>query len=118
MELLLILVMGLLYAGGVYLILRRSMVKLLLGIMLLGTATNILIFVLGAIVKGKPPIIRSSEMTLDPSYADPVPQALILTAIVISFALTAFAIVLLKRVYALLETDDLDDLNTPEEEDI
>lgn len=118
MELLLILVMGLLYAGGVYLILRRSMVKLLLGIMLLGTATNILIFVLGAIVKGKPPIIRSAETALDPSYADPVPQALILTAIVISFALTAFAIVLLKRVYALLETDDLDDLNTPEEEDI
>ncbi len=47
MELLLILVLGLLYAGGVYLILRRSLVKLLLGIMLLGSATNILIFVLG-----------------------------------------------------------------------
>lgn len=118
MELLLILVLGLLYAGGVYLILRRSLVKLLLGIMLLGTATNILIFVLGAIVKGKPPIIDSAQEVLDKAYADPVPQALILTAIVISFALTAFAIVLLKRVYALVETDDLDNLNTPEEEDI
>ena len=118
MELLLILVIGLLYTGGVYLILRRSMVKLLLGIMLLGSATNILIFVLGGIVKGKPPVMNSTQSVLDSTYADPVPQALILTAIVISFALTAFAIVLLKRVYALLETDDLDNLNTPEEEDI
>ncbi|MEE6187618.1 Na(+)/H(+) antiporter subunit C1 [Mycovorax composti] len=116
MELLLILVMGLLYAGGVYFILRRSMVKLLLGIMLLGTATNILIFIVGGIVKAKPPIIDSMSEVLDKSYADPVPQALILTAIVISFGLTAFAIVLLKRVYALLETDDLDNLNTPEED--
>ena len=94
------------------------MVKLLLGIMLLGTATNILIFVLGGIVKGKPPIIDTDSSVLDTTFADPVPQALILTAIVISFALTAFAIVLLKRVYALLQTDDLDNLNTPEEEDI
>lgn len=118
MELLLIMVLGLLYAGGVYLILRRSMVKLLLGIMLLGSATNILIFVLGSVVKGKPPVISADHSTFQDIYADPVPQALILTAIVISFALTAFAIVLLKRVYALVQTDDLDNLNTPEEEDI
>ncbi|GAB3015685.1 Na+/H+ antiporter subunit C [Niabella terrae] len=118
MELLLIAVMGLLYAGGIYLILKRSLVKLLLGIMLLGSATNTLIFVLGSIVKGKPPVIGANEMVLSPDYADPVPQALILTAIVISFALTAFAIVLLKRVYAQLGTDDLDNLNTPEEDDI
>lgn len=118
MELLLILVLGMLYAGGIYLILRRSLVKLLLGIMLLGSATNILIFVLGGIVKGKPPIIKSGAEVMEGLYADPVPQALILTAIVISFALTAFAIVLLKRVYALVETDDLDNLNTPEEEEV
>ena len=84
MELLLVAVLGLLYAAGVYLILRRSMVKLLLGIMLL----------ISWLVNGS------------------------VTAIVISFALTAFAIVLLKRVYALVDSDDLDDLNTPEEEDI
>ncbi len=118
MELLLILVLGLLYAAGVYLILRRSMVKLLLGIMLLGNGTNILIFLLGNIVKGKPPVIDGNHNVFQDIYADPIPQALILTAIVISFALTAFAIVLLKRVYALVDTDDLDNLNTPEEEDI
>jgi len=118
MELLLIFLIGVLYAAGVYLILRRSMVRLLLGIMLLGNGTNILIFLLGNITKGKPPIIEANLKVLADIYADPVPQALILTAIVISFGLTSFAIVLLKRVYALLGTDDLDNLNTPEEEDI
>jgi len=118
MELLLIFLIGVLYASGIYMILRRSMVKLLLGIMLLGNATNILIFLVGGIVKGKPPIIDINFKTFQDIYADPIPQALILTAIVISFGLTAFAIVLLKRVYALINSDDLDDLNTPEEEDI
>lgn len=118
MELLLIFVMGSLYSAGIYLILRRSMVKLLLGILMLGSATNILIFVLGSITKGKPPVIHPQDNIFRDVYADPIPQALILTAIVISFALSAFAIVLLKRAYALLQKDDLDDLNTPEEEDI
>jgi multicomponent Na+:H+ antiporter subunit C len=118
MELLLVVVIGVLYAAGVYLILRRSMVRLLLGILLLGNGTNILIFLLGGITKGKPPIIGANFKTFQDIYADPVPQALILTAIVISFGLTSFAIVLLKRVYALVHSDDLDNLNTPEEEDI
>lgn len=118
MELLLIFVMMVLYASGVYLIFRRSIVKLLLGIMLLGNGTNILIFMMGSITKGKPPVIHANSTIFRDIYADPIPQALILTAIVISFALTAFAIVLLKRAYALLQKDDLDDLNTPEEEDI
>lgn len=118
MELLLIILLGLLYAAGVYLILRRSMVKLLFGILLLGSGTNLLIFLLGGITKGKPPVIAEDAKLLQDIFADPVPQALILTAIVISFAMIAFAIVLLKRVYALVNSDDLDDLNTPEEEDI
>lgn len=118
MELLLIILLGLLYAAGVYFILRRSMVKLLFGILLLGSGANILIFLLGGITKGKPPVIAEDAKLFQDVFADPVPQALILTAIVISFAMIAFAIVLLKRVYALVDSDDLDDLNTPEEEDI
>ncbi|SJN24983.1 Na(+) H(+) antiporter subunit C [Sphingobacterium sp. JB170] len=94
------------------------MVKLLLGIMLLGHGTNILIFVVGKITKGHPPVIDETYKVFQEIYADPIPQALILTAIVISFGLTSFAIVLLKRVYALVDSDDLDNLNTPEEEDI
>jgi multicomponent Na+:H+ antiporter subunit C len=117
MELLLVFLIGILYAAGVYLILRRSMVRLLLGIMLLGNGTNLMIFLLGNITKGKPPIIKADFKVFQDIYADPIPQALILTAIVISFGLTSFAIVLLKRVYALVNSDDLDNLNTPEEEE-
>jgi multicomponent Na+:H+ antiporter subunit C len=115
MELILVLIIAVLYGSGIYMMLRRSMVKLLIGIMLLGNGANILIFLLGRITKGKPPVIPDGASVFTEMYADPVPQALILTAIVISFGVQAFAIVLLKRVYALIDSDDLDDLNTPED---
>ena len=118
MEVLFIILIGVLYGAGVFMLLRRSMVKLLIGIMLLGTGANLLIFLLGRITKGKPPVIDDVSRIFTDIYADPIPQALILTAIVISFGLQSFAIVLLKRVYALVNSDDLDDLNTPEEEDL
>lgn len=111
MELLLILLVGILYSAGIFLMLRRSMVKLLLGLLLLGNGANILIFLMGGLTKGKPPILKETEKHFTDAYADPVPQALILTAIVISFALTAFAIILLKKVYATTGSDDLDSLN-------
>lgn len=111
MELLLVLLVGVLYSSGIFLMLRRSMVKLLLGLLLIGNGANILIFLMGGLTKGKPPIIGENETTFTDAYADPVPQALILTAIVISFALTAFAIILLKKVYATTGSDDLDSLN-------
>lgn len=118
MELLFVILIGTLYSAGFYLLLRRSMVKLLLGITLLGNGVNLLIFLLGRVTKGRPPVIGEASDFFTDLYADPIPQALILTAIVISFGLQSFAIVLLKRVYALMNTDDLDDLNTPEDEDI
>lgn len=111
MELLLVFLVGLLYSTGIYLMLRRSMVKLLLGLLLLGNGANILIFLMGDLSKGSPPIIGDAEKSLTDSYADPVPQALILTAIVISFALQSFAIILLKKVYKSTGSDDLDSLN-------
>lgn|SRR5690554_6263420 len=111
MELILVLLVGILYSSGIYLMLRRSMVKLILGLLLLGNGANMLIFLVGGLTKGKPPIIKENEVTFMDAYADPVPQALILTAIVISFALTAFAIILLKRVYETTGSDDLDSLN-------
>src|SRR5690606_19567730 len=106
------------YAADVYLILRRSMVQLLLGIILRGNGPPTLLFLLGKITKGSAPVIDDAYRVFQDVYADPITQALILPAIVISFCLTSFAIVLLKRVYALVDSDDLDDLNTPEEEDI
>lgn len=90
---------------------RRSMVKLLLGLMLLGNGVNLLIFLMGELTKGRAPIIDDQYNHFIDAYADPVPQALILTAIVISFGLTAFAIVLLNKVYSTTGTDDLDSLN-------
>ncbi len=111
MELLLVVLVGILYSSGIYLMFRRSMVKLLLGLMMLGNGANILIFLMGELTKGKAPIIDEEQSHFLDAYADPVPQALILTAIVISFGLTAFAIVLLNKVYSTTGTDDLDSLN-------
>lgn len=111
MELLLVVLVGILYSAGIYLMFRRSMVKLLLGLMMLGNGANILIFLMGELTKGKAPIIDEEHTHFFDAYADPVPQALILTAIVISFGLTAFAIVLLNKVYSTTGTDDLDSLN-------
>ena len=117
MEIILAIIVGLLYAAGVYLMLRRSLVKLVIGLVLLGNGVNLLIFLLGGLVRGKPPIISPSENFLGAIYADPVPQALILTAIVISFGLQAFAIVLIKRTYIVVGTDDLDEIHSTEEDD-
>lgn len=114
MEFLLAIVIGLFYAAGLYMILRRSLVKLIIGIILLGNGANLLIFLLGRITKGLPPIIPG-ESTLLEAYADPVPQALILTAIVIGFGLQSFAIILIKRAYKVVRTDDLDLMNSTDE---
>lgn len=111
MELLLALMTGVLYAGGIYLILRRSLVKLIIGLVLLGNGVNLLIFLMGGLVKGSPPIIPDASKYVDQLVADPVPQALVLTAIVISFGLQSFAIILIKRAYRVLKTDDIDKLN-------
>lgn len=96
-------------------ILRRSMVKLIIGLILLGNGVNLLIFLMGKLEKGAPPIIPENLKVIDGPFDDPVPQALILTAIVISFGLQSFAIILLKRVYQVLKTDDLDQINTTDE---
>ena len=96
---------------------RRSLVKLIVGVILLGNGVNLLIFLLGRLEKGAPPIIAADAKSLvGEVYADPIPQALILTAIVISFGLQAFAIVLIKRANKVVGTDDLDQINTVEEE--
>lgn len=115
MEILLVMIIGLLYAAGIYMILRRSLVKLIIGLVLMGNGANLLIFVLGKIVKGSPPLIDASESILEGIYADPVPQALILTAIVLSFGLQSFSIILVKRAYQVVKTDDMDKMNTTDE---
>jgi multicomponent Na+:H+ antiporter subunit C len=111
MELLLAFVVGVLYAGGLYLLMRRSIVKLIIGLALLGHAANLLIFTMGGLDHNQPPLIASGAEKMIGAFADPVPQALILTAIVIGFGVQAFALVLLKRVYQTLGTDDLKEIH-------
>ncbi len=114
MELLLALVVGWLYACGLYLLLRRTLAQVVIGLALLTNGTNLLIFVAAGLVRGEPPLIGEGQEVLQDGTADPVPQALILTAIVIGFAIQAFAMVLAYRVYRSVGNDDLDALTTTE----
>src|SRR6187551_1175086 len=110
MEGLLALASGVLYAAGIYLMLRRRLAQLIIGLGLLSNGTNLLIFTAGGLTRAYPPVVRPGADQLVPPYADPVPQALVLTAIVIGFGLTAFSLVLAHRVHATVGTDDIDDV--------
>ena len=108
MEVLLALASGVLYAAGIYLMLRRRLAQLIIGLGLLSNGTNLLIFSAGGLTRAQPPVIPQDAATLVPPYADPVPQALVLTAIVIGFGLLAFLLVLAHRVHATAGSDDVD----------
>jgi multicomponent Na+:H+ antiporter subunit C len=101
---------GLLYGCGLYLLLRRSIVKVVVGLILLGNGANLLIFAAGGLLRGRPPLVPPGASTVTAPYADPLPQALILTAIVISFGVLVFVVALVYRTYRALGTDDLDAL--------
>lgn len=111
MELLLAITVGVLYAAGFYMMLRRSLVKVILGLALLSHAANLFLFTVGGLTRGKAPLVSEAGPDVA-AYADPLPQALILTAIVIGFGVQAFALVLFKRVYQTVGTDDLDRLDS------
>lgn len=115
MDVVLAFVIGGLYAAGIYLILRRSIVKLILGLSLLGQAANLLIFTAAGLTRAEPPIVPEGATAPVTPSADPIPQALILTAIVISFGVLAFTAVLVKRVYQTVGTDDLDDMKATDQ---
>lgn len=104
MESVLAVVVGVLFAAGVYLMLRPNVLKLVLGLVLLGSGVNLLIFVGGRLVRGHPPLIRPGEVEPAEPFANPLPQAMILTAIVISFGLVAFTLVLVYRAYQVTGT--------------
>jgi multicomponent Na+:H+ antiporter subunit C len=99
-------IMGALYACGIYLILERSLTRVLLGLMLLANATNLLILATGGYA-GLAPIFDKDTPAGD--YNDPLPQALILTSIVISFAVTAFMLGIIYRTWVLARQDEIQD---------
>jgi multicomponent Na+:H+ antiporter subunit C len=106
MELLLAIVAGALYASGLYLMLRRRLAQLIIGLGLLSNGSNILILSAAGVTRARPPLM-SAGLTPD-QFADPVPQSLILTAIVIGFGVLAFSLVLAHRVQQSAGSDDID----------
>ncbi|HOG46247.1 MAG TPA: Na(+)/H(+) antiporter subunit C [Anaerolineae bacterium] len=100
-------VVGALFAAGTYLLLRRSAVHIIIGLALLGHATNLFVFAMGWLRQGGVPLIGSGPTS---QMADPLPQALILTAIVIGFATQAFVLILSYRAHEETGTDDLDQM--------
>ncbi|HHP7236216.1 MAG TPA: Na+/H+ antiporter subunit C [Desulfobacterales bacterium] len=110
MNLLAPIVVGFLFGTSIFLLLCRTPVKLIIGLVLLSNAINLLIFVAAGLTRGYPPLIAEGQSVLTAPYADPLPQALILTAIVISFGVLAFALVLFSRTFRSLDSDHLDEM--------
>ncbi len=111
MTVLLAIVAGVLFAAAIYLMLRRSVLKLALGLSLLANAANLVIFAAAGLTRGQPPLVPEGATTPPPGAADPLPQAMVLTAIVIGFSVLAFTLTLMHRVYQEGGSDDVDDLS-------
>lgn len=106
MEIMMSVIVGILFTAATYLMLSRSLLRIIIGTALLSHGAHLLILTMGGLKRGSVPIISGDGS----HYVDPLPQALILTAIVISFGVTAFFLVLAYRSYQELGTDDMDQL--------
>lgn len=104
MEFLIATAIGAMTAAGVYLVLRARTFPVVIGLTLLTYATNLFLFATGRLVVNRPPVISAEAL----AYADPLPQALVLTAIVISFGMTAVIVVMALRAYLETGNDHVD----------
>ena len=107
MQVLVAILIGGCFACAFYLLLRRSLQRVLFGLVLLGHGANLLVFTAAGLVRDGVPIIAGDAEQLTAPYPDPLPQALILTAVVINFGITAFALVLAHRAHVLTGFDTL-----------
>jgi Multisubunit Na+/H+ antiporter, MnhC subunit len=105
---------GCFVALGVYLLLSRSVIRMLLGMTILGNGVNLLIFTAGRLTREVAPIVPPGLEQADGPIANPLPQALILTAIVIGFAMFSFLLVLAFRAYQTLDADNTDTMRVAE----
>jgi len=103
---------GLLIAAGVYLLLSRALIRLVLGVVLISNGIILLLFVAGRLTSTVPPVLSSASTAH--AVANPLSQAFILTAIVIGFALFAFVAVLVMRAYQSFDADDADHIRLSE----
>jgi len=108
MDYLISLVIGVLTACSIYCLLRRSMLKFIIGIAMLSQAVNLLVFKSAGLESLAPPLIDADKTQLVGANADPLPQALVLTAIVIGFGLLVFTLALAQRAIAATGSDDLE----------
>ncbi len=117
MEPLLAVAFGVILAASAYLILSRNLLRMVLGLILLGNAANLSIFLSGRLAGPVPPIVAAGAEGLAAGAANPLPQALILTAIVIGFAVVSFVLVLVARAYGALGTLDTEAMRVAEPAD-
>ncbi len=117
MEAALSVLVGILVAASVYLMLSRNVLKFMLGLVLLSNAVNLTIFTAGRLTRATPPLIPEGLKTPAETAANALPQALVLTAIVIGFGLLAFSLVLIYRGYDALGTLDSDSMREAEPEE-
>ena len=108
---------GCFVALGIYLLLSRSLIRMLLGMVVLGNGVNLLIFTAGRLTRNIAPIVPPGLDQPDGPIANPLPQALILTAIVIGFAMFCFLLVLAYRAYHALDADNTDTMRLAEPEE-
>ncbi|MFT3687534.1 Na+/H+ antiporter subunit C [Paenirhodobacter sp.] len=108
MELILSAAIGILSASGIWLLLRPRTFQVIVGLSLLSYAVNLFIFSMGRLTVGQPPIMPKGGFVDPTRYADPLPQALVLTAIVISFATTALFLVVMMASRGMTGTDHVD----------
>lgn len=113
MEVVISLAIGVLVSAGVWLVLRPRTFQVLVGLSLLSYATNLFIFSVGSLSLDKEPIVRPGVAATLMEYTDPMPQALVLTAIVIGFATTALFLVVLLALRGLTDSDHVDGREEP-----
>ncbi|MEK3807383.1 MULTISPECIES: Na(+)/H(+) antiporter subunit C [unclassified Metabacillus] len=106
MEILMSIVAGILFMAATYLMLSKSLLRIIIGTGLLSHGAHLLILTMGGLKKGAAPLLGEEAS----SYVDPLPQALILTAIVISFGVTSFFLTMAYRAYQELGSDNMDQL--------
>ncbi|UAC47681.1 Na(+)/H(+) antiporter subunit C [Bacillus aquiflavi] len=106
MEILMAIVIGVLFMSATYLMLSKSLLRIIIGTGILSQGAHLLLLTMGGLKKGAAPLLGEQAS----SYTDPLTQALILTAIVISFGVTSFFLVLAYRSYQELGTDNMDRL--------
>lgn len=108
MDVIIALAIGVLTTAGVWLVLRPRTFQVLIGLTLLSYATNLFIFSVGSLATDKEPIVRPGLLPNLEQYSDPLPQSLVLTAIVIGFATTALFLVVLLALRGLTDSDHVD----------